>query len=594
MWHKGTLFDFPVLFTPQKTESCAGADTDPTNGGCDSQCGSLPHYDRRYKGCYTQAFAAARSDGIEAWHCRAPAKGADAAGAPVVVSSLAGDGYQFWTTGGASPYSVSASSFRVYVAYKVPGGGAAPADMPAFANEQNWHVNWLAMVVDAVDDLSPCAGQTTDDSANWTPYAGAGPGNGISTNVDMTGCGLTSAPVVLSGLSNAWTATGGSAPYEATSTGFEMYVRSAGISPVLASQSKWHANWLATEVVRAAPSAPPLSCASPMAGYDAKSGQRVTNNAVRTGATQQDCCAACDAEAQCTAWAFAPDKAGENCWLLASTGGYTPAANRVVGFSARAGPQLHPVGDPALCTGQTSGRHTNWVRDENSGRNGIYVDINIGSCGFTSLPVVVTSLAGNGFVWTAKGGSEPYFITRSSFRVVVYYEGTPLDPGITVAMANEWSWHVNWMATEEVVRGSSGSQATLVGAGACWDRSGEQCAAHKSLNEADARPQTCLAACTREYGANCAGFETRAAPPSSCVVYTTGGDATTAVVTTRNCAVNGGLPNCDNSASASCFRVSFPPAPPPAGTAIASDRAGSKRMGGKNRRSRNQRTQVSK
>jgi hypothetical protein len=91
-----------------------------------------------------------------------------------------------------------------------------------------------------------------------------------------------------------------------------------------------------------------------------------------------------------------------------------------------------------ICTGRTTEGSTNWLQYNT---DGIYVDIDTSACDFTSTPIYISNLAGNGDNWTATGGSSPYSRTATDFRIYVYY------PGMTPAAANNKGWHINWMAT---------------------------------------------------------------------------------------------------------------------------------------------------
>ena len=66
--------------------------------------------------------------------------------------------------------------------------------------------------------------------------------------------------------------------------------------------------------------------------------------------------------------------------------------------------------------------------------------MDISGCGFTSAPIVSSSLAGSSSHWQATGGSYQYDITATVFRVYVY------RPGITPAQATDWDWKIGWIA----------------------------------------------------------------------------------------------------------------------------------------------------
>ena len=78
-----------------------------------------------------------------------------------------------------------------------------------------------------------------------------------------------------------------------------------------------------------------------------------------------------------------------------------------------------------------------WVQ---YGTDGIYRDIDLSGCGFTSAPIISSSLAGSANLWTAQGGSALYSISATGFRTYVYL------PGITPSKATGWNWNINWIA----------------------------------------------------------------------------------------------------------------------------------------------------
>ena len=97
------------------------------------------------------------------------------------------------------------------------------------------------------------SGRTTPGSTAWQQYPG---GAGIFVDVNTTAANLTGTPVYvtsLGGLSNHWATTGASSVYNATATGFRIYVRWANgnpLTPANANQAawQWHINWIAMEV----------------------------------------------------------------------------------------------------------------------------------------------------------------------------------------------------------------------------------------------------------------------------------------------------------------------------------------------------------
>ena len=82
--------------------------------------------------------------------------------------------------------------------------------------------------------------------------------------------------------------------------------------------------------------------------------------------------------------------------------------------------------------------------------SGIYLDVDISGCGFTSAPIISSSLGGDpaSYHWISEGGSYQYWITATSFRVYVYLRITwkPITPSI----AEGWNWRINWIAEPNV------------------------------------------------------------------------------------------------------------------------------------------------
>ena len=84
-----------------------------------------------------------------------------------------------------------------------------------------------------------CASATA--TSGWLDFTSGG----IYRDVDISGCGFTSAPTITSSLTNGWTASGGSSQYAITATGFRVYVNYPGITPALATSWHWKIGWIA-------------------------------------------------------------------------------------------------------------------------------------------------------------------------------------------------------------------------------------------------------------------------------------------------------------------------------------------------------------
>ncbi len=90
--------------------------------------------------------------------------------------------------------------------------------------------------------------------------------------------------------------------------------------------------------------------------------------------------------------------------------------------------------------GRTTPGATNW---QPYGSNGIYVDVDTSSAGFTTTPVYVTSIGGISSHWQTTGATSIYQASPTTFRVYVRFSD---GSAITPAVANSYQWHINWIA----------------------------------------------------------------------------------------------------------------------------------------------------
>jgi len=87
-----------------------------------------------------------------------------------------------------------------------------------------------------------CAGTTGRSTTNWINYSS----DGLRYDVDIKHCGFTKTPTIttsLEGTSNHWTASGTSSIYNASPSGFTMYLRHTARSG--AKSRKWNVEWIA-------------------------------------------------------------------------------------------------------------------------------------------------------------------------------------------------------------------------------------------------------------------------------------------------------------------------------------------------------------
>ena len=96
------------------------------------------------------------------------------------------------------------------------------------------------------------AGQTPPEATAWQPYPSAD-GPGIYVDVDTRAGKFSSTPIYvtsLGGREKHWVTAGATSIYNATATGFRVYVRrlnGAALTPDEARSLKWHINWYGIE-----------------------------------------------------------------------------------------------------------------------------------------------------------------------------------------------------------------------------------------------------------------------------------------------------------------------------------------------------------
>jgi len=88
-----------------------------------------------------------------------------------------------------------------------------------------------------------------------------------------------------------------------------------------------------------------------------------------------------------------------------------------------------------VCAGTTGRSTTTWTYYSS---NGIYEDVDISDCGFTTIPTVTTSIEGTGYHWLVKGSSSIYSVTTKSFRIYINSDSTN--------RADSKEWNVEWIA----------------------------------------------------------------------------------------------------------------------------------------------------
>jgi len=98
-----------------------------------------------------------------------------------------------------------------------------------------------------------------------------------------------------------------------------------------------------------------------------------------------------------------------------------------------------PAGDEScmkVCAGSTGRSTTDWTYYNSEG---IYEDVDISDCGFTTIPTVTTAIEGTGWHWLASGTSSIYSVTTNSFRIYLQHSSKS-------ASAEQYKWNVEWIA----------------------------------------------------------------------------------------------------------------------------------------------------
>jgi hypothetical protein len=77
------------------------------------------------------------------------------------------------------------------------------------------------------------------------------------------------------------------------------------------------------------------------------------------------------------------------------------------------------------------------------GGEGFFVDVDTSSAKFTTTPMYITSLGGTDSHWATTGATSIYAPTPTGFRVYIRFPNGGL---LTPSVANQYGWHINWIA----------------------------------------------------------------------------------------------------------------------------------------------------
>jgi hypothetical protein len=100
--------------------------------------------------------------------------------------------------------------------------------------------------------------------------------------------------------------------------------------------------------------------------------------------------------------------------------------------------------DTHLCCGHTNTDGSGWVSYQGP-EKAIYIDVDTSACGFPTVPMYLTSLAGNNRHWEAIGPTSIYFPSTDGFRIYIKSSFEDLDP----AKADSRDWHIQWCGVKK-------------------------------------------------------------------------------------------------------------------------------------------------
>jgi hypothetical protein len=98
-----------------------------------------------------------------------------------------------------------------------------------------------------------------------------------------------------------------------------------------------------------------------------------------------------------------------------------------------------------ICFGQSNAWRECSPGDGCYYNTGVFIDINMSGCGFTSPPYVFTAIKGTSSHWMTTGATSIYLLTSTSFRVYVHgylYSGS----GLNTTVATNYGYTLMWMA----------------------------------------------------------------------------------------------------------------------------------------------------
>ena len=176
-----------------------------------------------------------------------PLTTASAAGPNLAPGASAVIGPFMWSPAQSGPVSVLASATASGDISNADTVNGPISNRRLVPNDNNLAQRNLTAVGGGTTSLRLSSGSTTPGGTDWKPYSGTG----VYVDVDTSASGFTVTPeyfTSIGGESSHWATTGVTSIYNATKTGFRVYVRwsnGSSLTPAQANGFKWHVNWFA-------------------------------------------------------------------------------------------------------------------------------------------------------------------------------------------------------------------------------------------------------------------------------------------------------------------------------------------------------------
>jgi hypothetical protein len=284
-----------------------------------------------------------------------------------------------------------------------------------------------------------CGGTTTPGATEWKQYSG----KWLYVDVDTSKCEFKETPHYVSamqGTTSHWTSKGSSEIYKPTPTGFRIYIH-IELSPAKANERKYAIHWFGAEpdtktddicVGQAAnwkayhsdmyQDVDTSSCGFTDRPIYVTSMQGKTSHWTSTGSSE----------------VYKADKDSFRQYIdgsnpsTALSSSYDYRTNYIAVSASAASPNG--------CAGRTS--PSDWVKYSGEG---IYVDVDMSKCGFSSTPVIVSSLHGKSSHWVSTGSSELYSPSETKFRIYIHTTASIVSG---LKYSGDYEWSIEWFAVQ--------------------------------------------------------------------------------------------------------------------------------------------------